>query len=162
MRMKGLVSEYVAVGLAGQLFGLSISRVQDVFVPERVTRIPLAPAEIAGLVNVRGRILTVIDMWRRLGLEPPSPQHRPLAVGVEHKNESYALMVESIGDVLRLTPEMREENPPNLDARMAQVSAGVYRLVADCCLCSTLIARSISPWPERRDGVEEVVFEQKW
>jgi CheY-like chemotaxis protein len=85
MRMKGLVSEYVAVGLAGQLFGLSISRVQDVFVPERVTRIPLAPAEIAGLVNVRGRILTVIDMWRRLGLEPPSPEHRPLAVASSTK-----------------------------------------------------------------------------
>jgi purine-binding chemotaxis protein CheW len=131
MRMNGMnevVAEYVAVGLAGQLFGLSISRVQDVFVPERVTRIPLAPAEIAGLLNVRGRILTVIDMWRRLSLEPPGPQQRRRALGVEHKNESYALMIESIGDVLRLTPEMREENPPNLDARMAQVSAGVYRL----------------------------------
>jgi purine-binding chemotaxis protein CheW len=133
MRVTGMsatepATEYVSVGLAGQLFGLPIARVQDVFVPERVTRIPLAPAEIAGLVNVRGRILTVIDMWRRLGLKPPASTHARLAVGVEHKNESYALLIESIGDVLRLAPERREENPPNLELRIAQLSAGVYRL----------------------------------
>ena len=132
MRVTGMsataaATEYVSVGLAGQLFGLPIARVQDVFVPQRVTRIPLAPAEIAGLVNVRGRILTVIDMWRRLGLQPPVSQAR-LAAGVEHKNESYALLIESVGDVLRLAPERREENPPNLEPRIAQLSAGVYRL----------------------------------
>src|SRR3954453_4854364 len=120
--------EYVTVGLGGQLFGLPISRVQDVFVPQRVTRVPLAPPEIAGLINVRGRILTVIDMWRRLGLQPPASAGARLAVGVEQKSESHALLVESIGDVLKVAPERREKNPPNLDARVAQVAAGVYRL----------------------------------
>ena len=121
-------AEYVAFGLGAQLFGLPISRVQDVFVAERVTRIPLAPPEIAGLVNVRGRILTVIDMWRRLGVAPPTSMRMRLAMGVEQKNESYALLIESIGDVLKLPLQGIENNPPNLEGRLAHLSAGVYRL----------------------------------
>ena len=54
--------------VGGQLFGLPILRVQDVFKPERVTRVPLAPPEIAGVLNLRGRIVTLIDLRRRLGL----------------------------------------------------------------------------------------------
>ena len=54
--------------IGGQLFGLPILRVQDVFAPERLTNVPLAPAEIAGVLNLRGRIVTLIDMRCRLGL----------------------------------------------------------------------------------------------
>jgi purine-binding chemotaxis protein CheW len=122
------IAEYVCVGLGSQLFGLPMAHVQDVFVPERVTRIPLAPPEIAGLVNVRGRILTVIDMWRRLRIAPIAPMRARLAIGVEQKNEAYALLIETIGDVLKLPAKHCEKNPANLDARLAQVSAGVYRL----------------------------------
>ena len=61
-------TEYVTATIGGQLFGLPIRRVQDVFMPERLTRVPLAPPEIAGVLNLRGRIVTLIDMRRRLGL----------------------------------------------------------------------------------------------
>src|SRR5216683_7712112 len=63
---EGTVAEYVTAVIGGQLFGLPISRVQDVFMPERLTRVPLAASEIAGLLNLRGRIVTVVDMRRRL------------------------------------------------------------------------------------------------
>ena len=59
---------YVTAMIGGQLFGLPIARVQDVFVPERMTPVPLAAAEIAGLINLRGRVVTMVDMRRRLGL----------------------------------------------------------------------------------------------
>ena len=62
------LNEYVTAMIGGQLFGLPILRVQDVFVPERLTRVPLAPPEIAGVLNLRGRIVTLIDMRGRLGL----------------------------------------------------------------------------------------------
>ena len=58
--------EYVTAMVGGQLFGLPIGRVQDVFLPDRLARVPLAPPEIAGLINLRGRIVTAIDMRRRL------------------------------------------------------------------------------------------------
>ena len=60
--IEGTVAEYVTAVIGGQLFGLPISRVQDVFMPERLTRVPLSPGEIAGVLNLRGRIVTVVDM----------------------------------------------------------------------------------------------------
>ena len=67
-RNEGSLQEYVTATIGSQLFGLPIRRVQDVFMPERVTRVPLAPPEIAGVLNMRGRIVTLIDLRRRLGL----------------------------------------------------------------------------------------------
>jgi purine-binding chemotaxis protein CheW len=122
------VLEYVTASIGGQLFGLPISRVQDVFIPDRLTRVPLASPEIAGLLNVRGRVLTVIDMWRRLGLEPSHGNRRPLAVGIEHGGESYGLLIDQIGEVLKLPASGREDNPINLDRKLAAVSGGVHRL----------------------------------
>ena len=120
--------EYVTVLLGGQLFGLPISRVQDVFMPERLTRVPLAQPEIAGVLNLRGRIVTAIDMRCRLGL-PKREEKRPaMAVGIECKGESYGLLIDTVGEVLKLDDTSREPNPVNLDAGLAQISAGVHRL----------------------------------
>ena len=120
--------EYVTVTINEQLFGLPIARVQDVFVPDRLAHVPLSPPEIAGVLNLRGRIVTAIDMRRRLGL----PQHRgelpPIAVGIELKGESYGLLVDAVGEVMKLAKEACEPNPVNLDPRLAEVTAGVYRL----------------------------------
>lgn len=123
------VIEYVTATIGGQLFGLPISRVQDVFLPDRLARVPLASPEIAGLLNLRGRIVTTIDMRRRLGLpQPPEDGCARLAVGIECKGESYGLLIDAIGEVLKLAASSREDNPVNLDAGLARVSAGVHRL----------------------------------
>jgi purine-binding chemotaxis protein CheW len=122
------VIEYVTATIGGQLFGLPISRVQDVFAPDRLTHVPLAAAEIAGLLNLRGRIVTAIDMRKRLGL-PVRDDGRPrMAVGIECKGESYGLLIDAIGEVMKLPAHSREENPVNLDPQLARVSAGVHRL----------------------------------
>ena len=93
---EGAVSEFVTAVIGGQLFGLPISRVQDVFMPERLTRVPLSSGEIAGVLNLRG--------------------------------ESYGLLIDQIGEVLKLADDGREENPVNLDPRMAKLAGGVHRL----------------------------------
>ena len=124
----GNLKEYVTAMIGGQLFGLPIQRVQDVFVPERLTRVPLAPPEIAGVLNLRGRIVTLIDMRGRLGLEKRSDDSPAMAIGVESGGESYGLLIDSVGEVLKLDDSGREANPINLDPRLARVSAGIYRL----------------------------------
>src|SRR6202040_2421322 len=122
------VTEYVTVMLDGQLFGLPIARVQDVFMPDRLTRVPLASPEIAGVLNLRGRIVTAVDLRLRLGM-PPRTDGRPMmAVGIELKGESYGLLIDAVGEVMKLADATREANPVNLDARLAGVSAGVHRL----------------------------------
>jgi purine-binding chemotaxis protein CheW len=122
------VIEYVTATIGGQIFGLPISRVQDVFTPERLTHVPLAAAEIAGLLNLRGRIVTAIDMRKRLGL-PALEDGRPrMAIGIECRGESYGLLIDAIGEVMKLSANSREDNPVNLDPQLARVSAGVHRL----------------------------------
>ena len=122
------LKEYVTAMIGGQLFGLPILRVQDVFIPERLTRVPLAPPEVAGVLNLRGRIVTLIDMRRSLGLEARKNEGQPMAIGVERAGESYGLLIDSVGEVLKLDDAAREANPVNLDPRLARVSAGIHRL----------------------------------
>lgn len=122
------LKEYVTAMIGGQLFGLPILRVQDVFIPERLTRVPLAPPEVAGVLNLRGRIVTLIDMRRSLGLDERKGEGQPMAIGVERGGESYGLLIDSVGEVLKLDDAAREANPINLDPRLARVSAGIHRL----------------------------------
>jgi purine-binding chemotaxis protein CheW len=122
------LTEYVTVMTDGQLFGLPIVRVQDVFIPERLTRVPLAPPEIAGVLNLRGRIVTLIDLRRRFGLAERADGEAVMAIGVEARGESYGLLIDSVGEVLKLDDATREPNPVNLDRRLARVSAGIHRL----------------------------------
>lgn len=120
--------QYVTVVIGGQLFGLPIERVHDVFMPESITRVPLSRPEIAGVLNLRGRIVTAIDMRRRLHLPPRADGGQAMAVGIEHKGESYGLLIDNVGEVLDLPTDGREPNPVNLDSRWAAISGGVHRL----------------------------------
>ena len=114
--------------IGGQLFGLPISRVQDVFMPERLTRVPLSSAEIAGVLNLRGRIVTVVDMRARLGLA--EERRRQAADGGRRRPARRILRPADRPDRrgARLADDGREENPVNLDPRMAKLAGGVHRL----------------------------------
>jgi purine-binding chemotaxis protein CheW len=127
-RVNNTAAEYVTVMLGGQLFGLPISRVQDVFKPDRMTRVPLAPPEIAGVLNLRGRIVTAIDMRGRLALPERDGKRPPMAIGIECRGESYGLVIDAVGEVVTLDDNAREPNPVNLGAALARISAGVHRL----------------------------------
>lgn len=122
------ITEFVTAMIGGQLFGLPISRVQDVFMPDRLTRVPLASDDVAGVLNLRGRIVTAIDMRARLGLPKNDSGRPPMAVGVDMRGESYGLLIDNIGEVLKLPNDGREVNPVNLDPRMAKMAGGVHRL----------------------------------
>src|SRR5947208_12508461 len=125
---EGAMVEYVTAMSGCRRFGLPSSRVHDVFMPERVTRVPLSSREIAGVLNLRGRIVTVVDMRARLGLPKPEDGKAPMAVGVDLRGESYGLLIDQIGEVLRLPEDGKEDNPVNLDPRMAKLAGGVHRL----------------------------------
>ena len=122
------ITEYVTAMIGGQLFGLPIARVQDVFMPERMTRVPLSSDDVAGVLNLRGRIVTAIDMRARLGLPKNEEEGPPMAIGVDLRGESYGLLIDNIGEVLKLSDDGCEVNPVNLDPRMAKMAGGVHRL----------------------------------
>ena len=123
-----LLTEYVTVTIGGHMFGLPIFRVQDVFVPVGLTRVPLAPPEVAGILNLRGRVVTAIDMRSRLDFGEREPGTPVMAIGIELKGESYGLLVDAVGEVMQLHNSACEAKPANLDPRLSRVAAGIYRL----------------------------------
>jgi purine-binding chemotaxis protein CheW len=122
------MTDYITFKAAGQLFGLPIERVQDVFTVANLTRVPLAAPEIAGVLNLRGRIVTIIDLVNRLQLKSSKVAARHLAIGMEVGAESFGVLVDSMAEVLGLPDGERERPPINLDRELAGASAGVFRL----------------------------------
>jgi purine-binding chemotaxis protein CheW len=120
--------EFATVIVADQMFGLPIDRVHDVFIASAVTEVPLAPPEIVGLLNLRGRVVTAMCMRRRLGLPDAVGKTREMAVGLECQGESYGLLVDQAGEVMKLSPDAREPNPVHMDPRWLKLSRGVHRL----------------------------------
>jgi len=123
--------EFVTVTIGEQLFGLAIDRVHDVFAAERLTRVPMARGEIAGILNLRGRIVTAIDMRKCLDLPPKEECTNQMAVGIEFGGESYGLLIDEVGEVMKLPAVQQETVPVNLDSRWRSVAAGIYRLEED-------------------------------
>lgn len=178
------LSEYVTFHIADQLFGIPVLIVQDILLPENIASIPLAPPEVRGSINLRGRIVTVVDVRVRLGLErrdiasartaaqieqriidkeaeadvlaveaggeaktdeenaaaaqaraheaieiaKQKRREHMMAVTVEHNNDLYTLLVDSVGDVISLSKKDYEGNPSTLDPLWREFSGGVYRL----------------------------------
>jgi purine-binding chemotaxis protein CheW len=123
-------AEFVTMSVDGQLFGIPVLLVQDALKAQKITRIPLASREVAGALNLRGRIVTAIDLRRRLGLDRRPEGNDGMSVVVEHGGELYSLTVDSVGEVLRFPVEQFERNPATLDPLWRRFSEGVYRLEA--------------------------------
>ncbi len=124
----GAAEDYLTITIADQIFGIPVLQVQDVLGSQSVARMSLAPAEFAGALNLRGRIVTAINVRRRLGLEPRPQEEESMSVVVEHENELYSLIIDKVGDVLSLHNEHYENNPATLDQVWRDVSLGIYRL----------------------------------
>src|SRR5579859_3628096 len=108
--------QYVSIVIEGQLFGIPVLIVHDVLGPQRITRIPLAPPEVAGSLNLRGRIVTAIDVRLRLRLPKKKAEiGEGMSVVVDMKGELYSLRVDQVGEVLSLAAARFERNPPTLD-----------------------------------------------
>ena len=124
--------EFVTFKLDGQLLGLPVQTVRDILKQQHLTRTPLAPDWIAGLLNLRGRIVTAIDLRRRLGLPPQRANGSAgMSIVVEHHGAPYCLLVDSVSDVLTVNDDAFEANPVTLDPAWQLACVGVYRLPDD-------------------------------
>ncbi len=121
---------YLTMILAGQLCGVPVLRVRDVLANQIIARIPLAPAEVAGNLNLRGRIVTAIDLRRVLHLPPRPAGDKQMSIVTEQGSELYALQVDQVREVVTLKASAMEPNPPTLPLLWAEHSQGVYRMEA--------------------------------
>lgn len=123
-----LKHEFVTMRLDGQLFGISVMAVQDVLRRQPISPVPLAPKVVAGSLNIRGRIVTAIDMRKRLGMDAFPEPEKVMKVVVEYQHELFAFMVDRVGDVLTLEMNQLEKSPTNMAKKWHEVSAGVFKL----------------------------------
>lgn len=127
-------SDYVTMLIGDQLFGIPVLQVQDVLNPMPVTRVPLAQPEVSGVLNLRGRIVTAVNVRTRLGLGPlvvdaeSKKKAGGMNVVVEHNGELYSLQVDQVGEVMSCPAGDFEAPPQTLDSRWRQIASGVYRL----------------------------------
>lgn len=118
----------VSLRVGGQLCGLPVHAVRDVLGPQIITRVPLASAEIAGNLNLRGRIVTTIDLRKRLGLSVPDATLPAMSVVTEFGPELYALLVDRVLEVVSVAEHILAPLPPTLAAGWSRFGTGVYQL----------------------------------
>ena len=121
------MSQLVTLTLAGRALALDVRNVQDVIRLGRVTPVPRAAAWIAGVMNLRGHIVTAIDVRRRLGLPAAEEGARQMCVVVQLAGEAFGLIVDGVGEVISVEDADREPDPPTLEAQWREVSRGVIR-----------------------------------
>jgi purine-binding chemotaxis protein CheW len=109
-------------------FGIDVRRVQEVIRYQEMTRVPLASPVVGGLINLRGQIVTAIDMRRRLGMQPRPAGQLPMNVVVQSDEGVVSLLVDEIGDVVDVDEGSFEEAPVTLAAGSKELIRGVYKL----------------------------------
>jgi purine-binding chemotaxis protein CheW len=120
--------QYSTFDVAGFYFGIDVMQVQEVLRYQEMTRVPLAPAVIEGLINLRGQIVTAIDMRRRLGLPPRSDGETAMNVVVRTEEGAVSLLVDEIGDVVEVDSASFERPPDNLDPEIRELVRGIHKL----------------------------------
>lgn len=121
-------NEYVSFWIGSQLLGVPVNTVQEVLNPQKIARTPKARPEIAGLLNLRGQIVTAVDLRKRLTLPPLGDDRQSMNVVVRHKGESFSLLVDEVGEVINVESETMGEIPHTLDPIWKNVTRGVFRL----------------------------------
>lgn len=119
----------------GSLYlGVNVLDVQEVLYRAEVCRVPHAEPAICGLINLRGQIATTIDMRTRLGIEPRDPDAQPIHVVVRSAGESVNLLVDKIGDVLAVDPDLYEPPPETMSGIAKELILGAYKLTDELLL----------------------------
>jgi purine-binding chemotaxis protein CheW len=114
--------------LDGYYFGLDVQKVQEIIRYQEMTRVPLAPPVVRGLINLRGQIVTAIDLRRRLRLNERPPDQLPVNIVVQTDDGAVSLLIDEIGDVLEVSEEKFERPPETLRGIAGELIVGAYKL----------------------------------
>jgi len=120
--------QYSTFYVGDLFFGVDVLQVQEVLRYQQMTRVPLAPEVVEGLINLRGEIVTAIDMRRRLGLEARAEGTTPMNMVVRTGGGAVSLLVDGIGDVIEVTADTFENVPDNVEPRIRELLGGVHKL----------------------------------
>jgi purine-binding chemotaxis protein CheW len=119
--------QFCTIHLGEHLFGVEVMRIQEVISYQAMTAVPLAPDVIGGLINLRGQIVTAIDLRVRLEMPPRPEGALPMNVVVQTAGGAVSLLVDEIGDVVEVEEAIFENPPETLSGVAKQLIRGVYK-----------------------------------
>ncbi|TAK05947.1 MAG: chemotaxis protein CheW [Candidatus Manganitrophaceae bacterium] len=119
---------YATFFIEDHFLGVEVEKVQEVFTAQEITSVPLAPPIIAGLINLRGEIVTALELRNRLGFPPRPAGMEAMSVVIRTAEGAVNLLVDQIGDVIEVLPTLFEPPPETVDPQLASVLDGVYKL----------------------------------
>jgi len=125
---RGATEQLATFWLDGDLYGVEVEHVQEVLRSQNLTRVPLAPAAVAGLINLRGQVVTAIELRERLGLTPRPEGTDAVVIVVRLHGEAVSLLVDSIADVVDVDVRDFESPPDTMDGRARELIRGAYKL----------------------------------
>ncbi len=131
-------------------FGIEVQAIQEVIRFQEMTPVPLAPSVVHGLINLRGQIVTAIDLRTRLGLPKRTEGELPMNVIVRTADGAVSLLVDEIGDVVEVDPELYERPPETLEGEARELVTGVYKL-SDRLLLILDVAGAVSLMPSAHE-----------
>ena len=120
--------QFATFHLDALYFGVEVLKVQEVIRYQEMTRVPLAPGMVRGLINLRGQIVTAIDLRQRLELPPITGDRRPTNVVIRCEDGAISLLVDEIGDVLEVAADSFERPPETLRSTARDLVTGIYKL----------------------------------
>jgi purine-binding chemotaxis protein CheW len=122
------MQQYCTFTVDGTLFGVDVHEIQEVIRYQEMTRVPLSASVVSGLINLRGQIVTAIDMRTRLSMPPRAEGQKPMNVVLRTEDGAVSLLVDEIGDVIQIDETSFEEAPPTLESGSRDLLKGVYKL----------------------------------
>lgn len=121
-------TQYCTFLLDGLYFGVDVQRVQEVLRAQQLTPVPLAPEHVSGLINLRGQIVTALDLRQRLGLPPKEGGKPPMNIVIRSDEEAVAILVDEIGEVVDVDEDRFERPPETLQGSARELIPGAYKL----------------------------------
>lgn len=122
------LNEYVTMNIGDQKFGLDVTKIRDILANQKITPIPLSPTMVAGSLNLRGRIITAVNLNVVLDVESKPLTTAPMNVVIETNNSMYSLIVDSVGDVLDISQSKILTSQENLSEKWRNVATGIFPL----------------------------------
>lgn len=128
------IEQFVTFRVDNLFFGVSVKEVQEIIRYQEMTSVPLSPTFVSGLVNLRGQIITVVDMRSLLNLESHNSLIQQMIIVLLIEGEKICILVDKIGDVVDVTPQTFEETPTTFSNNLLGVVNGVHKLRGDVML----------------------------
>lgn len=127
-KAKSDEQQFATFKVGSLLFGVDVHEVQEIIRYQQLTPVPLAHDVVRGLMNLRGQIITAIDLRRRLSMNGEIPKEDLMNIVVSVDDEKVSLLVDSVGDVIKVSRDSYEETPPTVASKIRDLAKGVYKL----------------------------------